>query len=148
MPRHAWSRFRQAVQKSFHHHIATFSKATVTSLAATVVDFGSLYVMYRFIGIYYVTATALAALFGAITNFALNRIWAFKDTTRTVTSQGFRYALVSAVSLGLNTLLVFLFTEFVHFPVLVSKVIASLSVGWGWNYPLHRFFVFSGSLRK
>lgn len=110
-----------------------------------MVDFGGLFVLYRWVGVYYVTATAIAAFLGAITNFSLNRIWAFQDRTRTVGSQGLRYAVVSAASLGLNTLFVYVFTEYAHLPVLVSKLITALAVGWFWNYPLHRYFVFSGA---
>jgi putative flippase GtrA len=90
-----------------------------------------------------VTATACGALAGALTNFTLNRLWAFDHGRhRPIAHQGLRYFLVSAGSLVLNTALVFFFTEFGHLRYLISKAIAAVAVGWGWNYPLHRYFVF------
>lgn len=123
-------------------HIGSFSKANATALAATAVDFSTLYTLVEYGHIYYVIATACAALAGAITNFSLNKFWAFRDGTGQAHVQGIKYALVSATSLLLNTGLVFCFTEFAGLRYLVSKVIAAVSVGWGWNYPLHRYFVF------
>lgn len=140
----------------------------MTALTATVVDFSTLYALVEHAHLYYVTATACGALAGAITNFSLNKYWAFAAphasaeavhrgsrtlsalTTHSgpatqLSAQGLRYALVSAVSLALNTGLVFCFTEFGQLRYLVSKTIAAIVVGWGWNYPLHRYFVFPPS---
>lgn len=126
-------------------HKRTFSRATVTSLAATVVDFSTLYCLVEFAGLYYVWATALGALLGAVTNFTLNKYWAFEHKEGKLAVQGMRYAVVSGMSLVLNTSLVFCFTEFAHLRYLISKAVAALVVGWGWNYPLHRYFVFPPS---
>lgn len=134
---------RDRLARHYHSHKRTFSRATVTSIAATAVDFTTLYVLVEFGHAYYVWANATAALLGALTNFTLNRHWAFESRERGVHIQSFRYALVSGASLVLNTALVFCFTEFAGLRYLVSKVIASVTVGWGWNYPLHRYFVFS-----
>lgn len=126
----------------YHGHKKSFSRATLTSFAATVVDFGTLYTLTEFAGIYYVGSTAIGAFAGAITNFTLNKYWAFEHRHGTITAQGFRYALVSGASLLLNTGLVFCLTEFAGLRYLVSKGVAALAVGWAWNYPLHRYFVF------
>lgn len=121
----------------------------MTALAATVVDFSTLYCLVEFAHVYYVAATALAALAGAATNFTLNRTWAFNDHGGArLRQQGLRYALVSAGSLALNTLLVFCFTEFGGLRYLISKAIAAVTVGWGWNYPLHRYYVFPRTEEK
>lgn len=112
-------------------------------MAATVVDFTTLVCLVEYAHVYYVIATACGAFVGAVTNFTLNKYWAFKPGDRKLASQGLRYALVSGCSLALNTGLVFCFTEFGHLRYLYSKMIAALAVGWGWNYPLHRYFVFS-----
>ena len=96
----------------------------------------------EFAHVYYVLATALGALCGAITNFTLNKVWAFEHRHGRLRAQGARYALVSGGSLALNTGLVFSLTEYGGLRYLVSKAIAAVLVGWCWNYPLHRYFVF------
>ncbi len=96
----------------------------------------------EFAHVYYVIATACGAAAGAVLNFTLNKYWAFDAKAGSTGKQGFRYLVVSAGSLLLNTGLVFCFTEFGQLRYLLSKAIAALTVGWAWNYPLHRYFVF------
>ena len=131
------------LKQQYLAHKRTFSRATATSLAATVVDFGTLYLLVEYLHVYYVIATACGACAGAILNFTLNRYWAFNAKAGSTGKQGLRYILVSGGSLVLNTSLVFFFTDFGKLRYLVSKAIAALAVGWGWNYPLQRYFVFS-----
>jgi putative flippase GtrA len=142
-------RLRDSARATYHRHRRSFSRANVTALIATVVDVGTLTSLVELAHVYYVIATALGAFCGAITNFTLNRLWAFRDGRHTVRlhAQGLRYALVSAGSLVLNTALVFCFTEFGQLRYLVSKAIAAIIVGWGWNYPLHRHFVFPAAAK-
>ena len=130
------------LKKSLKRQGTTFSKANITAFAATIADVGTLTFCVEILGIYYVWATALGAIAGAITNFWLNRIWAFDHDGMAAHKQGFRYALVAGGSLLLNTGLVFFFTEVGHLRYLSSKAVAALAVGWLWNYPLHRYFVF------
>lgn len=133
---------RLRLSSTYHSHIKSFSRANATALAATVSDFSTLYLLVEHFHLYYVAATACGAVAGAITNFLLNRFWAFDSRHQSVHSQGVRYGIVSAGSLALNTGLVFLLTDYGGLMYLKSKVIAALAVGWLWNYPLHRYFVF------
>jgi putative flippase GtrA len=140
---------KKQITNAYRQHRKTFVRAgIVTSLAATVVDFTTLYCLVQFAHLYYVYATACGAAAGAVTNFTLNRYWAFQSTDDAFHKQGLRYLAVSTGSLLLNTLLVFFFTEFIHLMYLVSKVCAALCVGWFWNYPLHRYFVFKDHPKK
>ena len=86
-------------------------------------------------------ATFWGCAVGAVVNFYVNRYWAF--ASRLAYGQAlFRYAVVSAASAVLNSGLV---------AVLLWLTSASDAVGWvaaralvfvGWNYPLHRLWVF------
>lgn len=92
--------------------------------------------------VWYVAATALSALLGAVTNFALGRAWAFGPGDGRVGTQFFKYAVVSAGSLALNTVGVWVMTETLAVSYIVSKVTVSLAIGIFYNFPLHRKFVF------
>jgi putative flippase GtrA len=118
-----------------------FLKANFSALAATAVDYGSLLLSVEVLHIHYSIGVALGAFLGAITNFSLNRKWTFKSSER-INQQILKYALVSAGSLILNTGLVVLTTESLHLQYFLSKIIVSLVVAWGWNYPLQKNFVF------
>ena len=124
----------------------SFSRAQAASVAATLVDFGLLVLLVEGTGLWYVAATALGAFAGAITNFTLNRHWSFGAAGDEWGGQALRYALVSGGSLGLNILGVFLLTDGLGSPYAASKAITALLVGWFFNYPLHRGFVFPARL--
>jgi putative flippase GtrA len=119
-----------------------FSRSQVTSFIATIFDYGVLFGLTELAHVYYVIAVACGALSGAISNFFLNRHWSFQATHADVHRQGMKYALVSAGSLCLNTGGVYLVTEHLHVHYAISVIIVSLLVGFLFNFPLQRGFVF------
>ena len=88
-----------------------------------------------------VFGTVLGGLCGAVTSFTLGRHWVFAARNGSLRGQALRYAAVSALSLcgnvGGEWLLVRVGLHYV-----VARVIASTVVGIGWNFPMHRHFVF------
>ena len=125
----------------------TFARSQVAALAASVVDFGGLFLFTEIFHFWYVLSAAIGACLGAFTNFMLGRHWSFEVGHEPVQGQAFRYALVSAGSLALNVSGVWAVTELCHLPYGVSKLISAFLVGLVYNYPLHRFFVFPAKLR-
>lgn len=117
-------------------------RAQAAALAATAVDFGSLFLATEWLHVWYVLSVAIGALLGALTNFGLNRHWSFGVGHLAWGPQAKRYALVSAGSLALNVLGVYAFTEGTGFKYGFSKVITAALVGLLFNFPLHRHYVF------
>ena len=91
---------------------------------------------------FYPIGVAIGAGLGAITNFTLNRHWAFDAAHSPVGKQAVRYAMVSTGSLLLNTFGVWLVTEKLHLFYMFSKLGVALMVGFFWNYPLQKVFVY------
>jgi putative flippase GtrA len=114
----------------------------VASFVATAFDYGVLFGLTEICHVYYVIAVACGAFSGAVSNFFLNRHWSFKATHVDVQKQGLKYALVSGGSLCLNTGGVYLVTEYLHVHYAISVVVVSLLVGFLFNFPLQRGFVF------
>jgi putative flippase GtrA len=115
----------------------------LTSIFTTVIDY---LVMIGCVELAHwrpVPATAVAALVGALTNFTINRSFTYRATDAAVAGQSWRYALVSAASLGLNAAGEALFNGVLRLHYLLARVITSTIVSNGWNYPMQRFFVFS-----
>ena len=94
-----------------------------------------------------VVATPIGALAGAITNFLLNRHVTFRAQGGGVSRQALRYLAVSACSLGLNTLGEGLLYGVWRLQFLLARIATSVLVGLGWNFPLHRFWVFAPDRR-
>jgi putative flippase GtrA len=119
-----------------------FSRSQVTSFVATLFDYGVLFSLSELLHVYYVIAVACGALSGAISNFFLNRHWSFEATHRDPKGQALRYSIVSGGSLCLNTGGVYMVTEHLHIHYAISVAIVGLLVGFLFNFPLQRHFVF------
>jgi putative flippase GtrA len=121
--------------------VTLLSQHQLAALVATALDYFVMIVCVSAFGLSPVVGTAVGALFGAVTNFMLGRRWVFDAHTGDVRGQALRYALVSTVSLCCNAagewLIVRLGVQYV-----AARLVASLVVGIGWNFPMHRHFVF------
>lgn len=94
-------------------------------------------------GVHYLVAAAAGAVTGAVTDFSLKRWWAFDRTSRAaIGHEGARYLGVSGGSLALNLGISYLLVDGMGIGPVVGVVSAAIVVGLGWNYPLHRLFVF------
>jgi putative flippase GtrA len=113
------------------------------SLIATAVDYLVMVTCVEALRIGPVRATAIGAFSGAVTNFTLGRRFTYRRTDVPAPHQAWRYALVSAGSLGLNTAGEYLFHDVLRLEYLLARVITSVIVSNAWNYPLQRYFVFS-----
>lgn len=122
--------------------IASFSKSQVSSAVATAADFTVLFSMTEIFHVWYVISVATGALVGAVTNFLVNRHWSFEATDGAIQQQAWKYAIVSALSLLLNTAGVWAMTEYLRIHYSISVVTVSILVGFFFNFPLHRGFVF------
>lgn len=120
----------------------SFSKSQISAFIATAIDFICLVVLVEVFNVWYASATAMAALAGAISNFLLGRHWSFMATENHWHAQALRYSLVAIGSLVLNTFGVYALTEMLAIQYLISKVITALVIGVVFNYPLHRYYVF------
>lgn len=121
--------------------VTLLSQHQLSSLVATAVDYCVMIACVSLFGLSPVVGTVLGASCGAVTSFTLGRRWVFDARQGNLRRQALRYAAVSALSLcgnaGGEWLMVRLGLHYV-----VARVVASTVVGVGWNFPMHRHFVF------
>lgn len=122
--------------------IISFLRYQVAAIIATMVDFLVLIFLTEIIAVWYVESTAIGALCGAITNFIICRYWAFANSSNHLTNQIVKYLLVSAGSLILNTLFVYLLTDYAGYNYTVSKIITAIVVAIFYNFTLQKYVVF------
>ena len=121
--------------------VALVGQHQFSSLVATALDYAVMIACVSLFGLTPVWGTVLGALCGAVTNFTLGRRWVFAAQGGSVVGQALRYALVSGVSLLGNAGAVWLLGRTgMHY--IVARVLGSIVVGIGWNFPMHKFFVF------
>jgi putative flippase GtrA len=120
-----------------------FIRSVLTSLFTSALDFAVLTGAVELAGVNYVFATWLGTVVGSLSNFTINKHWAFKGSSLTLPHQFGRFLLVQAGSSGWQTLGVWLATRFGGLPYQVSKLLVAATVALAWNYPLNRGVVFS-----
>ena len=135
------------------HSLFMFLRAQLSAQFATLADFILTYVCFEWLGIYYLLATSIGAITGGIINCVINYKWAFATKDCQFKWVFFKYILVWIGSFILNVGGVYLLVEFMQnnthlwerasgFYLIIAKVIVSIIVSVGWNYVLHRYFVF------
>ncbi len=128
--------------------IFKFLKGQVASGVATSVDWGLMTILI-FAGVYYITAAVIGALAGAITDFSVKKWWVFDASKRDSTEvQVARYALVSGIGAALNAGLAYLLVDGLHIHQNIGVILASTVVGFAWNYPMHRLYVFRAKNKR
>lgn len=107
----------------------------------TILDFAMLFVLTHFAGLNYVTSSIISFMSGTVLNYYLCIFWIFK--IRVVLNwhhELFYYAIITAVGLGINTLLIWSFTEFIGLYFMLSKVLATFVTYW-WNFGARKYFL-------
>jgi putative flippase GtrA len=120
----------------------TFFKANIASLIASLFDWLVTISMVTFFHMDEVIGSIVGTICGGILNFIIGRTWVFQSRTDKVHDQAFRYFIVWVGNLILNASGMYLLTRIFNIHYLISKVIVSLAVGFGYNYVLQKKFVF------
>jgi putative flippase GtrA len=121
----------------------SFLRHQLASVIATAADFGLMVLLVEIWRVAPPIATLFGAALGGCVNFTLNRRYTFRTTDSAVTGQAARYALVSGTSAVLNALGEYAGTHFLRVPYALARVVVAVCVSVGFNYPVHRAFVFS-----
>ena len=122
--------------------MATFVKAQVASLSASIIDFLTTLVCTQVFHIWYVLGSVLGTTAGGIVNFMMGRNWVFESKERKMHIQIFKYIIVWTGNLLLTTAGVYLVTHYLHVNYILSKIIVSCTVGTGYNFLMQKKFVF------
>lgn len=110
--------------------------------AAFIVDFGSLFILTDFFGIYYLISAAIAFILGLIVNYILSISWVFNNRKLdNLTLEFGVFSLIGIVGLGLNEVFIWFFTAEVGFYYLISKIISAVIVLF-WNFFARKYVLF------
>lgn len=122
--------------------LSTFLKYDLVALVATAIDFTVLIGLTEMLNMWYLFSAIISALLGGITGFVLERNWVFMKKDGKLTVQSTRYLLIWMVSIVLNTGFLYLMVDLFGYQYIVSKVIVSVLVGIGFNFLMHKYYIF------
>ena len=121
----------------------SFMRYNVSALIATAADFLVLSLLHYGLGMYYVYATAIGAVAGAVVSFFLGRHWAFMNKEGKLSTQSIKYIITSGFSLLLNVAGMYLLVDILGISnIIIAKTIIALTVGILFNFPMQRFFIY------
>jgi putative flippase GtrA len=120
-----------------------FFKYVFVGGIAYCVDFGSLFLLTEVVKIHYLVSAAVAFILGLVTNYTLSIFWVFsKRTLANKRTEFLIFSIIGLVGLGLNEVIIWLFTESMHFHYLISKIFSTVVV-FLWNFTARKKILFS-----
>jgi putative flippase GtrA len=117
-------------------------RASASSVLATAVDVVALIALVEVVGVHVTVAAFLAAMFGGVTNFLVNKYWAFADAAPLDVRQVSLYAVVSLVNAMFVAASLHVFAVLMGVPYLIAKAAAAALVFLLWSYPAQAKLVF------
>lgn len=101
---------------------------------AAVVNIGMLFIFTDVCHIYYLVSNIISFTLGLIVNYILSKLLVFQDKVSLSASKEFIiYAIIGVVGLGIDTLLMSVFTDTFDIYYMLSKIISTLLV-FVWNF--------------
>lgn len=122
--------------------MVTFVKAQAASLAASVIDFFTTVILVEVFGCWHLPASITGTIIGGFSNFTIGRVWVFNATGKKIPVQVAKYSIVWVGNLVLNGFGFFIVTHYFHVNYIISKILVSVIIGFGYNYMLQKKFVF------
>jgi len=133
-----WPMLFGATSSVFHQ----FARYLVVGGLAFVLDFGSLYALTEFAGLYYLVSAAVAFLLGLVANYLLSRTWVFdKRTVDSATVEFTIFAVIGVIGLGLNEGIIWFVREKIHLHYMAAKAM-SAAVVLVWNFGARKTILF------
>lgn len=103
---------------------------------AFVADFGSLWLLTEYAGFHYQISALIGFILGLTINYILSVRWVFAGSAGSTSNKSVEFiifALIGIVGLGLNSLIMWIFTDVIEFHYLGSKLISTVLV-FLWNF--------------
>jgi putative flippase GtrA len=126
-------------------------RAAISSFVATLTD-GAFYQLVvlstmRLGKNGYAAAAVVGAVAGGVTNFTLNRRWAFRTNGHPLLSQGARYAVGSFMTLLVLEATLWVIVDRLGFDARAAWFPAKFITWVAFSYPFQRLVVFNGGAR-
>lgn len=122
--------------------IVSFVRSQLVAVLATAVDFIVTIGLKEFFMLGYQPAVIIGAICGGITGFLLGKYWAFVSLETKTAFQALKYFPVMGASILLNFGGVVLLVAQFGIQYIIAKAIVAIAIGIGFNFTLHRYYVF------
>jgi putative flippase GtrA len=122
-----------------------FLKANAASLIASFCDFLITIIIKEWLDADPLLASITGTVSGGIINFLIGRYWVFEVRHLSIYHQSRRYFIIWAGNLLLNASGVYILLHYIGLNYILAKLITSVIVAVGYNYPLQKRYVFKNN---
>lgn len=122
--------------------LSKFIKFGVVGCSGMIIDFGLTYLCKEILKLNKYISNGIGFVLAATSNYFLNRIWTFESQTEEIGSQYIQFMIVSAIGLGINSLVLYIFNERLKWNFYLSKLIA-IGITTIWNFFANLLFTFA-----
>ncbi|MBS6942685.1 MAG: GtrA family protein [Clostridiales bacterium] len=114
--------------------IQQIAKFGVVGILATLLDYGLLFALTEWAGLYYLLSSMLSFSISTIFNYVASVRWVFVVNQKYSKTRNFvLFVILSIIGLGLNALAMWLGVEFLHWHYMIVKIGATALV-MVWNF--------------
>ncbi|OGY50235.1 MAG: hypothetical protein A3J65_04360 [Candidatus Buchananbacteria bacterium RIFCSPHIGHO2_02_FULL_45_11b] len=120
-----------------------FIKFCLVGGTSAAIHFSILFTFTEWLKFWYLISSVIGFLVSATFNFSANKFWTFRNygNGREAFNQFLRYAIVIVSGLIINTLIIYILTDFAGFDYRLSWVFATGAVTF-WNFGFNRLWTF------
>jgi len=122
--------------------ILKFLKFCVVGFSGMIVDFGTTWILKEKVKLNRYIANSCGFVLAASSNYMLNRIWTFESQNPEIATEFVSFFAISLFGLGLNNLILWLFSDKLKFNFYLSKILAT-GVVTLWNFGMNFLFTFA-----
>lgn len=124
-------------------HLPKMARYLVSGGSATLTNLCVLFLLVHFLGMHYLAASVIAFCAGIIVSFTLHKFWTFGNSELSrVHFQLALYLVVAAGNVAANSVLVYIFVEWLALWYLLAQLLASALIAVN-SYFIYQAFVFN-----
>lgn len=142
----AHRRFKRYAPKAIYDTIFKFRmilKYLIAGGTSTSVDILIYSILIYGFGLWYLLSSVVSFSMAFGISFSLQKFWTFKDkTTHKIIKQTSLYFFVAIANLGLSTLLMYFFVDYIHIHKFIAKIFANLIIATE-SFFVYRYFIFA-----
>jgi len=127
-----------------HRQIIKYLIAGGTSTSSDILIYS---LLVYFAGLWYVASSIISFIIAFWISFGLQKFWTFRDkNTEKMMKQTYLYFFVAITNLGISTLLIYIFVDYIHIHKFLSKIIANAAIATE-SFFVYRYFIFAKKVK-
>ncbi len=127
--------------KKYIERYRQFLTYSVGGIIASIIDFGLLYSLTEFVGLWYLASASIAVLLAATFNYLWQRNVVFNKSGQSMLGQAFRFIIISGIAILLNIALLYVAVDMLGLWYMLAKVIVT-GIVLIWNFLGNKYYTF------